>query len=283
LRTGKVSPSSGQPGPTSGSDRLSSWVSVRPSNNPPHHRHRLQPQGERLVERRARSRSCDTPGRGPISSQGRDSGCHGLGSPRMPRPTHDSVANARWRRVWMNDHLPPTDSCSISEGSRRARASVDSHSRSLRSQASRNPSGVVGRNLGRSGCRRSSSASTNGATSTPMMTMRGSGSCRRWWCLSTTPENWAPDVGRKLRDPPVRVVIDRSPTRAELRRKGARREGLGRSPSPLLPERWSKTAIAEKLHMSRNTVYRELRTSPPAGVVNTTWEKRILPVWPLDT
>jgi hypothetical protein len=30
-------------------------------------------------------------------------------------------------------------------------------------------------------------------------------------------------------------------------------------------------------------VFRELRTSPLAGVVNTAWEKRILPVWPLDT
>ncbi len=43
-------------------------------------------------------------------------------------------------------------------------------SRSLMSHASRNPSAVTGRNFGFSGYRRSSSASTSGATSTPLIT-----------------------------------------------------------------------------------------------------------------
>ena len=59
----------------------------------------------------------------------------------------------------MNDHSSSTDSCSCSSGSRRARSTVSAHSRSLTSHASRNPSAVVGRNRGRSGWRRSSSAS----------------------------------------------------------------------------------------------------------------------------
>ena len=68
----------------------------------------------------------------------------------------------------MNDHSPSTDSCSAAAGSALARSTVPAHSRSRMSHASRNPSGSVGRIFARSGSRRSSSAWTSGATSTPL-------------------------------------------------------------------------------------------------------------------
>ena len=70
----------------------------------------------------------------------------------MPRPTQDSLAKARWRRVWTNDHSPPTDSCSCS-GSAAARPGRRWPTSGARScpRPPRNPSAVVGRNLGRSG------------------------------------------------------------------------------------------------------------------------------------
>jgi hypothetical protein len=52
----------------------------------------------------------------------------------------------------------------------RARAIVSSHRRVTISHASRNPSTVSGRMSARSGMRRFSSASTNGAMSTPLIT-----------------------------------------------------------------------------------------------------------------
>ena len=47
----------------------------------------------------------------------------------MHRPTHDSLAKARWRRVWMNDHSPSTDSCSISGGSLRDQQKIGQDSK----------------------------------------------------------------------------------------------------------------------------------------------------------
>jgi hypothetical protein len=114
-------------------------------------------------------RSLGVPGVSGISSHGRSSGSHGAGSPRMARLTQASVAYTRCRKVSVNDHSPPTDSCSSAGSSRRARATVPSQSRSRVSHAARNPSGSVGRMPARSGYRRSSSASISGPTSTPLM------------------------------------------------------------------------------------------------------------------
>ena len=69
----------------------------------------------------------------------------------------------------MNDHSPLTDSCSSAGCRPRARLTVPSQSCSRISQASRKPAESVGRIFGRSGERLSSSASTSGPMSTPLI------------------------------------------------------------------------------------------------------------------
>ena len=114
------------------------------------------------------SRSRGTRGSGSISSKGRLSACHGVGSPRMTRDTQMSVANSRCRSVWTNDHSPSTLSCSSSGGRARARSTVSAHNRSTVSQAAPKPATSIARMVARNGSRRSSSASTSGPTSTPL-------------------------------------------------------------------------------------------------------------------
>jgi len=70
----------------------------------------------------------------------------------------------------MNDHSSSTLRCNAVSGNVRARAAVLSHSRSMVAQAARKSSTSWGRILARSGMRRFSSASTNGAMSTPFTT-----------------------------------------------------------------------------------------------------------------
>ena len=106
------------------------------------------------------SRSQGMPSQPGASSHGRSSGCHGEALPRIIRLTHAEVAKPRWRRVWMNDHSPPTWRCSSASGNVFARATVSAHSRSSTAHASRNPSASSGLIFARSGIRRLSSAST---------------------------------------------------------------------------------------------------------------------------
>ena len=82
---------------------------------------------------------------------GRPSGLKGCGRPRFARRTHASVANTRWRSVWMNEYSPSTRSYSRSGGKRLARSTVGGHARSMIAHASRKPSALAGSSFLRSG------------------------------------------------------------------------------------------------------------------------------------
>jgi hypothetical protein len=79
-----------------------------------------------------------------------------------------SVAMTRCRRVCANDHSPPTDFSTLPAGIAATRSSVAAQVFWSLAQASRKASGSVARLSARPGKRRLSSASTNGATSTPL-------------------------------------------------------------------------------------------------------------------
>ena len=79
-----------------------------------------------------------------------------------------SVASTRCRSVCANDHSPSTEMSTVPAGIAAARSSVAAQVRSSAAQAARRPSGSSARRSARPGKRRLSSASTNGATSTPL-------------------------------------------------------------------------------------------------------------------
>ncbi len=95
---------------------------------------------------------------------------NGSVAPRQQRRNHESWTNTRWRRVSTADHSPPTRWCSQPPGIPRSRSTVAAQPvRSCR-KACRRSAGSAERNSSRTGCRRSSSASTYDVTSTPLTT-----------------------------------------------------------------------------------------------------------------
>src|SRR5712691_2345571 len=116
----------------------------------------------------ARSRPCSS--WSGTNSEASPIAVNGLVDPRQQRRNHESCANTRWRRVSTADHSPPTRWCSEPLGIPWSRPSVAAQSARSCREASCRSAGSAERISDRTGCRRSSSASTYDVTSTPLTT-----------------------------------------------------------------------------------------------------------------